>query len=87
MNKMNECSHPTRTKKILITPIRGSKKYLLCHSFSLRIKLTQKIQISQSLQNNITYAKLTHTPTENPSNNVHGNQQNIYDRNIQREEL
>ena len=31
--------------------------------------------------------QLTHTPTENPSTNVHGNQQNIYDRNIQRREL
>ena len=31
--------------------------------------------------------KLTHTPTENPSTNVNGNQQNIYDINIQRQEL
>ena len=31
--------------------------------------------------------QLTHTPTENPSTNVHGNQQNIYDINIQRQEL
>ena len=31
--------------------------------------------------------KLTHTPTENTSTNVHGNQQNIYDINIQRQEL
>ena len=31
--------------------------------------------------------QLTHTPTENPSINVHGNQQSIYDINIQRQEL
>ena len=31
--------------------------------------------------------QLTHTPTENPSTNVHGNQQNMYDINIQRQEL
>ena len=31
--------------------------------------------------------QLTHTPTENPSTNVHGNQQNIHDINIQRQEL
>ena len=31
--------------------------------------------------------QLTHTPTENPSTNVHGNQQNIYDINIQRQKL
>ena len=31
--------------------------------------------------------QLTHTPTENPSTNVHENQQNIYDINIQRQEL
>ena len=31
--------------------------------------------------------KLTHTPTENPSTNVHGNQQSIYDINIQSQEL
>ena len=31
--------------------------------------------------------QLTHTPTENPSTNVHGNKQNIYDINIQRQEL
>ena len=31
--------------------------------------------------------QLTHTSTENPSTNVHGNQQSIYDINIQRQEL
>ena len=31
--------------------------------------------------------QLTHTPTENPSTNVDGNQQNMYDINIQRQEL
>ena len=31
--------------------------------------------------------QLTHIPTENPSTNVHGNQQNIYDINIQRQEI
>ena len=31
--------------------------------------------------------QLTHTPTENLSKNVHGNQQNIYVINIQRQEL
>ena len=31
--------------------------------------------------------KLSHTPTENPSTNVHGNQQGIYDINIQRQEF
>ena len=31
--------------------------------------------------------QLTHTPTENPITNVHGNQQSIYDINIQRQEL
>ena len=31
--------------------------------------------------------QLTHTPKENPSTNIHGNQQNIYDINIQRQEL
>ena len=31
--------------------------------------------------------QLTHTPTEHPSTNVHGNQQNIYDINIKCQEL
>ena len=31
--------------------------------------------------------QLTHTPTENPSTNLHGNQQYIYDINIQLREL
>ena len=31
--------------------------------------------------------QLTHTSTENPSTNVHGNQQSIYDINIHRQEL
>ena len=31
--------------------------------------------------------QLTHTQTENLSKNIHGNQQNIYDINIQRQEL
>ena len=31
--------------------------------------------------------QLTHTPAENPSKNIHGNQNNIYDINIQRQEL
>ena len=31
--------------------------------------------------------QLTHTPTENSRTNIHGNQQNIYDINIQRQEL
>ena len=30
---------------------------------------------------------LTYTPTDNPSTNVHGNQQSIYDINTQRKEL
>ena len=30
---------------------------------------------------------LTYTPTDNPSKNVHGNQQSIYDINTQRKEL
>ena len=31
--------------------------------------------------------QLTHTSTENPSINVHGNQQTIYEISIQRQEL
>ena len=31
--------------------------------------------------------QLTHTPIENPSTNIHENQQNIYDINIQCQEL
>ena len=31
--------------------------------------------------------QLTQTPTENTSTNIHGNQQNIYDINIQCQEL
>ena len=31
--------------------------------------------------------QLTHTPTENPITYIHGNEQNIYDINIQRQEL
>ena len=31
--------------------------------------------------------KLTYTPTENPSTNIHGNQQIIYDINTHRKEL
>ena len=31
--------------------------------------------------------KLTHTPTENPSTNVHGNQKSIYDISIQCQEI
>ena len=31
--------------------------------------------------------QLTHTPTENPSKTIPGNQPNIYDINIQRQEL
>ena len=79
--------HTPSPPKILITPIGGSKTYLICHSFSLRIKLTQKIQIFQYLQNNIAYAT-THTHSNiNPSTNIHGNRQNMYDINIQRQDL
>ena len=67
---------------------RGIKKVF---NFSLILPKNKtnpkKIQIFQSLPDNITYAKLTHTPTEHPSTNVHGNQQNIYDINIQRRKL
>ena len=31
--------------------------------------------------------QLTHTPTENPGTNIHGNQKIIYDINIQHQEL
>ena len=31
--------------------------------------------------------KITHTPTENRSTNIHGNQQEIYDINIQSQKL
>ena len=31
--------------------------------------------------------QLIHTPTENSSTNIHGNQQNVYDINIQHQEL
>ena len=31
--------------------------------------------------------QLTYTPTENPSTNVHGYQQSLYDINIHRQEL
>ena len=31
--------------------------------------------------------QLTKTPTENPSTNIHGNQSNINDINIQRQEI
>ena len=31
--------------------------------------------------------QLTHTTTEHPSTHIHGNQQSIYDINIQRQEL
>ena len=31
--------------------------------------------------------QLTNTPTKNPSTNIHGNQQSIYDINIQRQEV
>ena len=31
--------------------------------------------------------QLTYTPTENPSTNLHGNQQSIYDMHTQRKEI
>ena len=77
-------THPHQ--QILITPIGGSKTYLICHSFSLRIKLTQKSKIFQSLQKKSHMQQLTHTPAENPSTNIHGYQQSIYDINTQRQE-
>ena len=46
-------------------------------------KTNTKIQIFQSLQKISHMQQLTHAQKENLSTNVHGNQQNIYDRNIQ----
>ena len=79
--------HTPSPPKILITPIGGSKKYLICHSFSLRIKLTQKSKYFNPYQIISHMQQLTHTPSKNSSTNVHGNKQNIYDINIQSQEL
>ena len=72
----------------MITPIGKSKIYLLCHLYPIRIKkLTQTIQIFQPVHHDITHETLTYIPTDNPSTNVHVNQQSISDINTQRKEL
>ena len=76
-------AHAPFPPKILITPIGGSEKYLICHSLSLRIKLTQKYNYFNHHQILAHMQQLTHTTTENTSTNVHGNQQNVSDINIQ----
>ena len=45
-------------------------------------KTNTKSHKLNSYQIKLQIQQLTHTPTENPSTNVHGNQQNIYDINI-----
>ena len=79
--------HTPSPPKILIISIRGSKKYLICHSFSLRRKLTQKSKKFNPYQIILHMQQLIHTPTENPSTNIHVNKQNIYDIYIQSQEL
>ena len=79
--------HTPPPQKILITPIRVPKTYLICHSFSLRIKLTQKTQKFNTYQIISHIQQLTHNPTEIPSTNININQQNIHDINIQRHKL
>ena len=79
--------HTPSPPKILITTIGGSKTYLICHSFSLIIILTQKSKYFNPYQILSHMQQLTHTPTENPSTNIYGNQQNIHDVNIQRQEV
>ena len=83
-NKINKFSHPIPTK-LSIKPFRGSKTYLTYISLSLRRKLTQKTTNFNPYKKKSQMQKLTHTATENPSINVHGNQPNVYDINIQRE--
>ena len=79
--------HTPYPPKILITPIRGTKTYLICHLFSLRIKLTQKSKHFNPYKIISHMQQLTHTPIQNPSTNVHVNQQSIYDINIQRQKI
>ena len=79
--------HTPSPPKILITPIRGSKTYLICHLFPLRIILTQKSKIFNAYQIISQMQQLTHTPTENTITNIHGNQQNIYNINMKRQEV
>ena len=71
----------------MITPVRGSKIYLIYHPFSLRIKIIQKSINFNPYQIILRIKKLTHIPTENPITNIHRNQQNICDIHIQLQEL
>ena len=64
----------------------GDQTYEICHSFSLRIKITQKPKKFNHYQIISQLQQLTHTATENPSTNVH-EKNNIYAINIQRQEL
>ena len=79
--------HTPYPPKILITPIRGSKTYLICHSLSIRRNQTQNSTNFNLYQIISQMQQLTYTPTENQSTNIHENQQSIYDINIQRQEI
>ena len=66
----------TTIKAILKTPTRkfGNPFFLFRRTHKAAFQSLQKISHMQ---------QLTHAQKENLSTNVHGNQQNIYDRNIQ----
>ena len=80
--------HTPSPQKILITPIGVSKTI-----FNMSLILTQnetnttKSKYFNPYQIISHMQQLTHTQTENPSKDLHGNQQNIYYINIQRQEI
>ena len=74
---------PHPQQKILITPIRGSKKYM---SLIITQKKTNtKIHKFNPHQIKSQIQQFAHTPTKNPSKTIPENQPNIYDINIQRQ--
>ena len=87
ITKIKRNIHTPSTAKILITPIDKSRTNQLHHSFSIIITTNKKKQIFKPVNHDITHEINHITPTDNPSTNVHGDQQSISEINNQRKEL
>ena len=86
MNKINEYSYPIPTENIYHN-YRGIKNIFIMSLILTQNKTNKKSKYSNTYKIISHMQQLTHTPTENPSTKLHGNQQNIYDINIQCQEL
>ena len=86
INNINKYSHPILTKNIDHTH-QGIKNIFNISLILTQKKTNTKIHKFNPYQIKSQMQQLTHTPTKNPSKTIPVNQPNIYDINIQRQEL